>query len=88
MTFFSICFSVLLKRSTNPSVCGWYTEVRSWETWRRLSSCFMTRDMKQDPWSVNTSRAIPTRLNSSISSLATALVVAARRGRASGYLVA
>ena len=72
----SICFKVLLNRSTSPLVWGWYTNVWSCLTCRRLSNPFNTRDMKHEPWSVSISLAIPTRLNRSISSLATALAVA------------
>ena len=36
MAFFSICFSILLNRSINPSVWGWYTDVQSGLTWRSL----------------------------------------------------
>ena len=72
MAFLSICLSVLMNCSTSLTVWGWYTEVRCCFTWRRLRSSFNTRDMKQDPLSVSNSLAIPTRMNRSMSSLATA----------------
>ena len=49
MLFLSIRLMVWLNRSTSPSVCGWYTEVRSWETCSSFSSSLTTRDMKHEP---------------------------------------
>ena len=66
----------------------WKTEVQIWPTRSSLHIFFRTCDIKHVPWSVSISLAMPTRLNRSNSSLATAFPIAIQRGTASGYPVA
>lgn len=84
MTFFSIFFRVLMKHSTSPSVCGWYTLVLTCSIRKRLH---YTRH-ECGALVVRISHGIPTQLNIRKSSRVIPFAAAVRNGIASGYRVA
>lgn len=61
--FRSISFSVPLKHSTKPFVCGWYTEVYKGWTPRKHQTSYRISLMKEVSGSVTTCLRIPTQVN-------------------------